>query len=93
MEMDAMGGSVMVMTQSSPHVLQNVTDALTLVSFAFLCYAVYRVYRRPGRDARRHLGLMTALLAVATHLRRDHRAPRRHHLQHPVPLAGRASPW
>ena len=41
--MDAMGGSVMVMTQSSPHVLQNVTDALTLVSFAFLCYAVYRV--------------------------------------------------
>ena len=26
----------MVMTQSSPHVLQNVTDALTLVAFAFL---------------------------------------------------------
>ena len=43
------------------------TDALTLVAFAFLCYAVYRVYRRPGARARaRYLGLMTALLAVAT---------------------------
>ena len=66
MEMDAMGGSVMVMTQSSPHVLQNVTDALTLISFAFLCYAVYRVYRRPAQARARYLGLMTALLAVAT---------------------------
>ena len=66
MEMDAMGGSVMVMTQSSPHVLQNVTDALTLISFGFLCYAVYRVYRHPGRARAHHLGLMTALLAVAT---------------------------
>ena len=66
MEMDAMGGSVMVMTQSSPHVLQNVTDALTLVAFGFLCYAVYRVYRHPGRARAHHLGLMTALLAVAT---------------------------
>ena len=66
MEMDAMGGSVMVMTQSSPHVLQNVTDALTLIAFAFLCYAVYRVYRHPGRARARHLGPMTALLAVAT---------------------------
>jgi signal transduction histidine kinase len=66
MEMDAMGGSVMVMTQSSPHALQNVTDALTLVAFGFLCYAVYRVYRHPGRARAHHLGLMTALLAVAT---------------------------
>ena len=66
METDAMGGSVMVMTQSSPHVLQNVTDALTLVAFGFLCYAVYRVYRHPGRARAHHLGLMTALLAVAT---------------------------
>jgi signal transduction histidine kinase len=64
--MDAMGGSVMVMTQSSPHVLQNITDALTLVAFAFLCYAVYRVYRRPTRVRAGSLGLMTALLAVAT---------------------------
>ena len=61
-----MGGSVMVMTQSSPHVLQNVTDALTLISFAFLCYAVYRVSRRPAQVRARYLGLMTALLAVAT---------------------------
>ena len=66
MEMEAMGGSVMVMTQSSPHILQNVTDALTLVSFAFLCYAVYRVSRRPAQVRARYLGLMTALLAVAT---------------------------
>ncbi len=66
MEMDSMGGSVMVMTNSSPHVLQNVTDALTLVSFVFLCYAVYRVYRRPGSERAGYLGLMTALLAVAT---------------------------
>jgi signal transduction histidine kinase len=65
-EMDAMGGSVMVMTESSPHVLQNVTDALTLVSFGFLCYAVYRVSRRPVQARARYLGLMTALLAVAT---------------------------
>jgi signal transduction histidine kinase len=65
-EMDAMGGSIMVMTQSSPHILQNVTDALTLISFAFLCYAVYRVSRRPAQVRARYLGLMTALLAVAT---------------------------
>ena len=51
MEMEAMGGSVMVMTNSSPHMLQNVTDALTLIAFAFLCYAVYRVYRRRGPAA------------------------------------------
>ena len=56
----------MVMTESSPHILQNVTDALTLVSFAFLCYAVYRVYRRPSDTRARYLGPMTALLAVAT---------------------------
>lgn len=66
MEARAMGSSVMVMTQSSPHALQNVTDALTLVSFGFMCYAVYRVYRRPGRARAHRLGLMTALLAVAT---------------------------
>jgi signal transduction histidine kinase len=66
MEMSAMGGKVMVMTQSSPHVLQNVTDALTLLAFAFLCYATYRVYRRPSRSRAWYLGLMTALLAVAT---------------------------
>jgi signal transduction histidine kinase len=66
METEAMGSSVMVMTQSSPHALQNVTDALTLVSFGFLCYAVYRVSRHPGRARAYHLGLMTALLAVAT---------------------------
>ena len=66
MEMEAMGSSVMVMTDSSPHVLQNVTDLLTLVAFGFLCYAVYRVYRRPGRAGAHYLGLMTALLAVAT---------------------------
>jgi signal transduction histidine kinase len=69
MEMDAMGGSVMVMTQSTPHVLQNVTDALTLVSFGFLCYAVYRVARRQDSNSRSrawYLGGMTALLAVAT---------------------------
>ena len=66
MEMEAMGSSVMAMTNSSPHVLQNVTDLLTLVAFGFLCYAVYRVYRRPGRAGAHYLGLMTALLAVAT---------------------------
>ncbi len=66
MEMQALGGSVMVMTQSSPHILQNVTDALTLISFAFLCYAIYRVYRRPGHERAGYLGLMTALLAVST---------------------------
>lgn len=69
MEMDTMGGPVMVMTQSQPHVLQNVTDALTLISFGFLCYAVYRVYRRPSHKSvirARYLGAMTALLAVAT---------------------------
>ena len=66
MEMHALGGSVMVMTQSSPHILQNVTDALTLISFGFLCYAVYRVYRRPGHERAAYLGLMTALLAMST---------------------------
>ena len=66
MQAEAMGSPVMVMTQSSPHVLQNVTDALTLIAFAFLCYAVYRVYRRPARDRARYLGFMTGLLAVAT---------------------------
>ncbi len=66
MEMEAMGSPVMMMTDSSPHVLQNVTDLLTLVAFGFLCYAVYRVYRRPGRAGAHLLGIMTALLAVAT---------------------------
>ena len=66
MEAEALGSRVMVMTQSSPHVLQNVTDALTLVAFAFMCYAVFRVYRRPAPDRARYLGLMTGLLAVAT---------------------------
>ena len=66
MQAEALGSRVMVMTQSSPHVLQNVTDALTLVAFAFMCYAVFRVYRRPAPDRARYLGLMTALLAVAT---------------------------
>jgi signal transduction histidine kinase len=67
MEMDALGGSVMVMTQSRPHGLQNITDALTLLAFVFLCYAVYRVFRRPQSRTRAwSLGLMTALLAVAT---------------------------
>lgn len=65
-EMDAMGGSVMVMTESSPHILQNVTDLLTLIAFAFLCYAVYRVYRRPTQMRAHYLGLMTALLAAST---------------------------
>ena len=67
MEMETLGGSVMVMTQSQPHALQNITDALTLVAFAFLCYAVYRVFRLPQSRTRAwSLGLMTALLAVAT---------------------------
>jgi signal transduction histidine kinase len=66
MEMEALGGSVMVMTQSSPHILQNVTDALTLISFGFLCYAIYRVYRRPEHERAGYLGLMTAVLAVST---------------------------
>ena len=68
MEMGGPGGSVMVMTQSSPHVLQNVTDALTLIAFGFLCYAVYRVARPVTRSRIRagYLGGMTALLAVAT---------------------------
>jgi signal transduction histidine kinase len=68
MEMDAVGGSVMVMTESSPHPLQNVTDALTLISFGFLCYAVYRVARQGdgGRTRAWYLGGMTAFLAVAT---------------------------
>ena len=66
MPMETVGGSVMVMTNSSPHVLQNVTDALTLVSFGFICYAVYRVYRRPGHERAGYLGMMTALLAAAT---------------------------
>jgi signal transduction histidine kinase len=66
MQAEALGSRVMVMTQSSPHVLQNVTDALTLVAFAFMCYAVFRVYRRPAPDRARYLGLMTGLLAVAT---------------------------
>lgn len=69
MEMETMGSSVMVMTESSPHILQNVTDLLTLLSFGFLCYAVYRVYRRPSHTSHiraGYLGAMTALLAVAT---------------------------
>jgi signal transduction histidine kinase len=69
MEMEAMGSSVMVMTESSPHILQNVTDVLTLVSFGFLCYAVYRVARRPVQRAHlraSYLAGMTAFLAVAT---------------------------
>ena len=33
----------MVMTQSTPHVLHNMTDVAHVVSFGFLCYAVYRV--------------------------------------------------
>jgi len=66
MEMHAFGGSVMVMTQSQPHALQNVTDALTLVAFGFLCYAVYRVFRRPSHTRAWSLGFMTGLLAVAT---------------------------
>ena len=66
MQAEALGSRVMVMTQSSPHVLQNVTDALTLVAFGFMCYAVFRVYRRPAHDRARYLGLMTGLLAVAT---------------------------
>jgi signal transduction histidine kinase len=67
MEMETLGGSVMVMTQSEPHALQNITDVLTLVAFAFLCYAVYRVFRLPQSRTRAWaLGLMTALLAVAT---------------------------
>jgi signal transduction histidine kinase len=66
MEMDTLGGSVMVMTQSQPHALQNITDALTLIAFAFLCYAVYRVFRRPSHTQAWSLGFMTGLLALAT---------------------------
>ena len=59
-------GSVMVMNGSTPHVLHSITDILTGVSFGFLCYAVYRVYRRTAPGRARYLGPMTALLAVAT---------------------------
>jgi signal transduction histidine kinase len=65
-EMDTLGGSVMIMTQSTPHVLQNVTDVLTLIAFAFLCYATYHYYRRPSHQRVWYLWSMTALLAVAT---------------------------
>ena len=61
-----LGASVIVISGSAPHVLHSLTDILTVVSFAFLCYAVYRVYRRPAPGRARYLGPMTALLAVAT---------------------------
>jgi len=61
-----LGSSVMVMSESSPHVLNYVTDALTVASFLFMCYAVYRVYRSRTAETAGYLGLMTLLLAVAT---------------------------
>ena len=60
------GGSVMVTVGSSPHALNIVADALTVVAFGFLCFTVYRVRRLPSRERARDLALMTILLAVAT---------------------------
>lgn len=60
------GGSVMVTVGSSPHALNIVADALTVVAFGFLCFTVYRVRRLPSRGRARDLALMTTLLAVAT---------------------------
>ena len=88
MEMDTLGGSVMVMTQSQPHALQNITDALTLIAFAFLCYAVYRVFRRPSQRASLVAGADDGPAGRRDPVRRDHRAPRGHHLQQPLPLTG-----
>jgi signal transduction histidine kinase len=59
------GGSVLVMSGSSPHALHYVTDALTAAGFLFMCYAVYRVYRSRTAERAGYLGLMTVLLAVA----------------------------
>jgi signal transduction histidine kinase len=50
---------------SSPHILDYAADALTLIAFAYLCYAVYRALRRRAPDAR-YLAVMVALLGVAT---------------------------
>jgi signal transduction histidine kinase len=63
-----LGASVLVMRGSGPNGLHVLTDVLTVLSFGFMCYAVYRVYRRPvpAADRARFLGPMTALLAVAT---------------------------
>ena len=61
-----LGGSVMVMSGSSPYVMHYMTDALTVASFLFMCYAVYRVYRSRTAEKAGYLGLMTILLAVAT---------------------------
>jgi signal transduction histidine kinase len=61
-----LGGSVLVMSGSSPHLLHYVTDALTVIGFLFMCYAAHRVYRSRAADKASYLGSMTALLAAAT---------------------------
>ena len=61
-----LGGSVMVTSGSSPHVLHYGSDVLTILAFLFLCYAAYRVYGTLGRSKAGYIGLMTLLLAVAT---------------------------
>ena len=66
MPMETVGGSVMVMTNSAPHVLENVTDALTLDPLRV--HLLRGLPRLPPPRAQRagYLGLMTALLAAAT---------------------------
>ena len=61
-----LGGSVVVATGSSPHVLHYATDVLTIAAFLFLCYAVYYVYRAASPEKAGYLGSMTVLLAVAS---------------------------
>ena len=65
MQMETVGGFVMVMTNSSPHILQNVTDALTL-SRSDSCATRSTASMRPKTRRAGYLGLMTAVLAMAT---------------------------
>ena len=59
-------GVVMVASGSSPHALHYLTDVLTVTAFAFLCYAVYHVFRRHQSARAGYLAFMTVLLALAT---------------------------
>jgi len=68
----AAGAEVMALSGSSPHVLNYLTDALTLAAFAFLYYAAYRVYRRGERGRADYLVLMILLLSITTFLDNFH---------------------
>ena len=60
------GSHVMVVTGSSPHPLNHLTDVLTLAVFVFFAYAADRVYRRGERRKAAYLGLLVLLLALTT---------------------------